>query len=134
MRRLDPHCNINMVRTVPYANVLAQVATRTWQVNISRGPGETIWIEQPKLENALEIAVHDAERIGWAVRKRPANFQPPINEELWALHNSRLGRRRPGRGGTEYLLPLARRRSKSASEASGKPRGGGWNHAAPYLS
>lgn len=88
MRRLDPHCNINLIRTATYDKRLPRTVARSWQVNLSRGPGETIQIERPRLTDALEIAVQEAERLGWPARKRPANLPPPISEELW----DRLGR------------------------------------------
>lgn len=84
MRRLDPHCSINLVRAQAFADAWKRVVSRTWQVNLIRGPGERIAVERPRLTDALETAVEGAERVGWAVRKRPANLPPPISPALWA--------------------------------------------------
>lgn len=93
MRRLDPHCAINMVRAEAFEPRWKAVVARTWRVSISRGPGEHISIERPTLTEALEIAVRDAEWVGWPVRKRPVNLQPPISAALWERLRSLDGQR-----------------------------------------
>jgi hypothetical protein len=68
MRQLDRRCAIALSRGRPNGRQWARAA-KTWQVQIQREPGQiidTVYIENPRLADALAVAVAEAERRGWA--------------------------------------------------------------------
>ena len=68
LRRLDRCCTISFVRAKPNARRWVR-AVKTWQIQIQHDRVDVIGavhVENPTLAEALQLAVEEAERRGWA--------------------------------------------------------------------